>query len=42
MQKETGEDPDKITDAVEYATAQGVKVINMSLGTSATPALPPP
>lgn len=39
MQKETGEDPDKITEAIEYATAQGVKVINMSLGTTPTSAL---
>ena len=39
MQKQTGEDPDKITDAVKWATAQHVKVINMSLGTAATPDL---
>src|SRR5947209_3085491 len=39
MQKETGEDPDKITNAVRWATAQHVKVINMSLGTTPTPAL---
>lgn len=36
MQKQTGEDPDKITDAIKYATAQHVKVINMSLGTAPT------
>ncbi|NUP50481.1 MAG: S8 family serine peptidase [Catenulispora sp.] len=36
MQKETGEDPAKITDAIKYATAQHVKVINMSLGTAPT------
>jgi subtilisin family serine protease len=39
MQKQTGEDPDKITDALKWATFQHVKVINMSLGTSPTPAL---
>jgi subtilisin family serine protease len=36
MQKQTGEDPVKITDALKYATAQHVKVINMSLGTAPT------
>jgi subtilisin family serine protease len=39
MQKQTGEDPDKITAAVKWATSQHVKVINMSLGTAPTPAL---
>ncbi|WP_344657537.1 S8 family serine peptidase [Catenulispora subtropica] len=39
MQKQTGEDPVKITDAVKFATAQHVKVINMSLGTAPTPEL---
>ncbi|OLE20952.1 MAG: hypothetical protein AUG49_23120 [Catenulispora sp. 13_1_20CM_3_70_7] len=39
MQKQTGEDPDKITDALKYATAQHVKVVNMSLGTAPTPDL---
>ncbi|WP_344670854.1 S8 family serine peptidase [Catenulispora yoronensis] len=36
MQKQTGEDPAKITDAVKYATGQHVRVINMSLGTAPT------
>jgi subtilisin family serine protease len=36
MQKETGEDPAKIADALRYATTQHVKVINMSLGTAPT------
>ncbi|MFL6115829.1 MAG: S8 family serine peptidase [Catenulispora sp.] len=39
MQKQTGEDPEKITDALKYAVAQHVKVINMSLGTAPTPEL---
>ncbi|NUR59697.1 MAG: S8 family serine peptidase [Catenulispora sp.] len=39
MQKETGEDPAKIADALKYATAQHVKVINMSLGTAPTAGL---
>jgi hypothetical protein len=39
MQKATGEDPDKITNAIAFATAQHVKVINMSLGTAPTPQL---
>jgi hypothetical protein len=39
MQKATGSDPDKITDALKYAITQHVKVINMSLGTADTPGL---
>jgi hypothetical protein len=39
MQKETGSDPVKIADALEYAIAQHVKVVNMSLGTADTPGL---
>ena len=36
MQKSTGEDPIKITNAVDYVIAQHAKVINLSLGTSQT------
>lgn len=39
MQKQTGEDPEKITNALKYAIAQHVKVVNMSLGTAPTPDL---
>ena len=36
MQQETGSDPGHIADAVKFAIAQHVKVINMSLGTADT------
>jgi hypothetical protein len=39
MQREDGSDPVHIADAVKYAVAQHVKVINMSLGTSDTPGM---
>lgn len=39
MQQETGSDPVHIADAVNYAVARRVKVINMSLGTADTPGM---
>ena len=39
MQQATGSDPVHIADAVKFAVAQHVKVINMSLGTADTPGM---
>jgi hypothetical protein len=39
MQQATGSDPVHIADAIKYAVAQHVKVINMSLGTADTPGM---
>ncbi|MEZ0115929.1 hypothetical protein ABH920_009971 [Catenulispora sp. EB89] len=39
MQQETGSDPVHIADAIKFAVAQHVKVINMSLGTADTPGM---
>jgi hypothetical protein len=39
MQQATGSDPVHIADAVKFAIAQHVKVINMSLGTADTPGM---
>jgi len=39
MQQETGSDPVHIADAIRFAVAQHVKVINMSLGTADTPGM---
>ena len=39
MQQADGSDPVHIADAIKYAVAQHVKVINMSLGTADTPGM---
>lgn len=39
MQQATGSDPVHIADAIKFAVAQHVKVINMSLGTADTPGM---
>ena len=39
MQKQSGSDPAKIANALQYAITQHVKVVNMSLGTDNTPDL---